>query len=432
MVELKNLADMVEEMNSSNSLNAKKESLARWGSNKELLYRVYSPFIQFHVTSANLKKRKDLFEEMPENMTIVELLDELSTAKYLGNRAISRINGFIQNNKKYKELIYKIIDKNIETRLGVKTVNQVWKDFVPEFSVALAQKYEDYAEKISFEKDEWYMSRKLDGVRVIAVLDKGTVTFFSRNGKEFNTLKKVEQELVSIFPENSLIFDGEICIVDEEGNESYSGIMKEISKKNHTMSSPMYKIFDVLFPEEFYSKVSRATLKERQDRLNSLFITSGEATLKYSTVVEQILIENEEHMQNYMGEAIKNGWEGLIIRKNTVYKGKRSSDLLKVKQFHDAEYTVDDIEFDVIRRIVDGCDIAETMLSRIFITHKGNRVGVGSGFTMEQRLYYFENPEELLGKTVTIKYFEESEDKEGKLSLRFPVLKHIFKGERNV
>ena len=120
-----------------------------------------------------------------------------------------------------------------------------------------------------------------------------------------------------------------------------------------------------------------------------------------------------------------------MLRKNVSYVGKRSKDLLKVKKFYDEEYTVKGIEFGDMRYIKDGVEVEEEMVSNITIEHKGNTVGVGSGFSMDERKKYFKNPELLVGKTVTIQYFEESKNKDGEYSLRFPVLKHVYENGRN-
>ena len=90
------------------------------------------------------------------------------------------------------------------------------------------------------------------------------------------------------------------------------------------------------------------------------------------------------------------------------------------------------IESNAIRHIVDGVDVEEIMLSKIMVLHKGNEVGVGSGFTMEQRRNFHRDPNLIIGKTVTIQYFEESQNQDGDYSLRFPVLKHIYTHGRDV
>jgi DNA ligase-1 len=125
------------------------------------------------------------------------------------------------------------------------------------------------------------------------------------------------------------------------------------------------------------------------------------------------------------------GWEGLMLRKNTTYKGKRSDEVLKVKSFHDAEYIVVDVEHDIQRVIVDGSEVSELMLKNIIIEHKGYRVQVGSGFNHEQRRHYFNNPSDIIGKQVTVQYFEETHNQNGGTSLRFPTIKAIYETERD-
>ena len=78
---------------------------------------------------------------------------------------------------------------------------------IPEFKVVLAKKYEDYFKKIDFKKDDWYGSRKLDGVRVITRIENGEVTFYSRAGNEFTTLNNVRKEIERVGIQNG-VFDG--------------------------------------------------------------------------------------------------------------------------------------------------------------------------------------------------------------------------------
>ena len=72
------------------------------------------------------------------------------------------------------------------------------------------------------------------------------------------------------------------------------------------------------------------------------------------------------------------------------------------------------------------------MLSNIIIEHKGNDVGVGSGFSIDQRIEFHADPSKILGKVVTIQYFEESKNKLGEYSLRFPTIKIIHGNERTI
>ena len=119
-----------------------------------------------------------------------------------------------------------------------------------------------------------------------------------------------------------------------------------------------------------------------------------------------------------------------MLRKDDIYKGKRSNDILKVKTFHDDEYKVKDIMFGLLRYVKEGVEVEEEMLSGVLIEHKGNSVRVGSGFSIEQRQHYFINPNDIIGKEITVQYFEESQNQNGEYSLRFTVGKVIHENKR--
>ena len=116
-------------------------------------------------------------------------------------------------------------------------------------------------------------------------------------------------------------------------------------------------------------------------------------------------------------------WEGLMVRRDAPYESGRSKNLLKIKIFHDAEYKVIESIMGSQRVIVDEREVEEIMLSAVIIEHKGNRVQVGSGFSINERREYFKNPEKIVGKVITVQYFEETVDQSGNNSLRFPVFK---------
>ena len=55
---------------------------------------------------------------------------------------------------------------------------------------------------------------------------------------------------------------------------------------------------------------------------------------------------------------------------------------------------------------------------------------VGSGFSLEQRQAFKNDPSLIVGKVVTVSYFEETKS-DGAVSLRFPILKTIH-GDRRI
>jgi len=394
---------------------------------KKILLYTYHPLWQYNVTSDNLKKKSHLRGNVYES--IFDLLNALKNRTITGHDAIGAVNSFIDNQREYEELINCIIDKDLKTRAGDKLINKALPDFIPTFSVALADKY---VPKIVNWKDGWYASRKIDGARCIAIVDdKGNSTFYSRTGKVFDTLNVVHDAIRSMGLVN-VVLDGELCLVDEDGVEDFQGVMKELRKKDHIIPNPVYKIFDMLTHDEFYSQKGSSS-RPFSIRVKDLeYVMAQDNKNKCLVQLEQTVIKDEYHFQELVKEASNKGWEGLMLRADEPYKGKRSKDLLKYKTFFDDEYTVENVSFGPFRYVKDGQECEEIMLSNITIEHKGYKVDVGSGFTIEERQAFYKDKSKILNKTVTIQYFEETENQEGGISLRFPTLKMIHGQERDI
>ena len=392
---------------------------------KKILLYTYHPLWQYNVTSDNLKKKKHLRGHAYD--CIFKLLDDLKSRKITGHDAIGAVNAFIENQKEYEELVHCIIDKDLKTRAGDKLINKAIPDHIPTFSVALADKY---VPKIVDWKDGWYVSRKIDGARCIGIVDdNGNTTFYSRTGKSFDTLDVVAGGIKALGITN-VVFDGELCLVDDNGNEDFQGIMKQLKKKDHTISNPSYKIFDMISHDEFYSKKGNPS-NTYSYRYKSLCYQMRDNACPCLSVLDQEFIADDEHFAEWIDKSTKNSWEGLMLRSDAPYKGKRSKDLLKYKAFSDDEYEVLDTEMGPFRYVKDGAECEETMLSCVTIKHKGYDVRVGSGFSIEQRQEFYKNPKKILGKIILVQYFEETENEKGGISLRFPTFKYLYGDSRD-
>jgi DNA ligase-1 len=396
---------------------------------KKILLYTYHPLWQYNVTSDNLKKKSSLRGKTYQNF--FDLLDDLKSRKITGHDAIGAIHTFIDNHSNkdnIEELIYCIIDKDLKTRAGDKIINKAISDHIPEFSVALADKYDP---NIVDWEDGWYVSRKIDGARCIAIVDdNGNTSFYSRTGKSFDTLDVVAGGIRALGITN-VVFDGELCLVDDNGNEDFQGIMKQLKKKDHTISNPSYKIFDMISHDEFYSKKGNPS-NTYSYRYKSLCYQMRDNECPCLSVLDQEFIADDEHFAEWIEKAKEYGWEGLMLRADEPYKGKRSKDLLKFKSFFDDEYEVVDVEMGPFRYVKDSKETEENMLSCVTIKHKGYNVRVGSGFSIEQRQDFYKNPNKILGKVITVQYFEESKNQDGGLSLRFPTFKVLHGLSRTI
>ena len=422
------LQSFIDEMKESSSGNYKIETIKKH-SDSEFLQKIfnytYNPYKKYNVTSKNCKKNSELLGHANTYGSIFTLLDDLANRVCTGHNAIANVNRFILENIQYEDLIFNIIDRDLKMGASTSSINKVIPGCIPTFKVALANPYN--VKRVDFQSGDWYGSRKLDGVRCICRKENDIVTFLSRSGKEFLTLGNLENEILKI-PGN-FILDGEICMVDENGNEDFQGIMKQIRKKNHQIDNPKFFVFDYLTLEEFDNQIGTTPLVERLKTGYDLLPENIDCSRLEFLPQEQI--SNEGQFTEMAKDAEEAGFEGIMVRKNVGYEGKRSHNLLKVKKFHDAEYTVLETINGNIRWTENGKQVERECLSSIIIEHKGCRVSVGSGFSKEQREMYYESPQDIIGKTVTIQYFEESKNQTGGYSLRFPVLKHVYANGRD-
>lgn len=440
---LPRLSSLVAELNRTNSSSDKVAALKNYSDCQQILKYVYDTNLyQYGVTPDNVKKlisdstvQQLVGTNQFNHDSIISLLTDLSNRSLTGHRAVAAIIAFINRNSEFSDLILNIIDRNIQIRIGAQLINKVFPGLISEFNVSLGVSLSDYdpdRTKLDFTKNQFYASRKLDGVRTVALIDaNGDITIKSRSGKEYLTLDVIKDQLRSLNLRN-VVLDGECCIVEQNGNENFQAMMKEIRKKNHTVQNPKYKCFDILSLEDFYRGTTTTKFSERIQNLQNTI--SGK--LSNVDVIEQRLITSWNDVDEFQKEALDNDWEGLVLRKNDIYRGKRSNDLIKVKQFNECELVITGIEtgpFRIINYRSDGTpyEATEEVVTNLKAIYEGCPLSIGSGLSIESRRLFKQQPNLIVGKTVTVKYFEETIAQEGTKSLRFPILKTIHGLERS-
>lgn len=358
------------------------------------------------------------------------LLDDLSERKLTGDSALATTQKFVgmlyECYGKDTALMFKmILDKDFKCGVNVKTMGKVFPIKLP-FSeyVALANKYFDREDKVDFKKERWLCSRKLDGNRLLLIKNRYGVRCISRQGKEIKTLGVLQDMITRA--EGEFVLDGEVCIVDENGNENFQEIMKVITKKNYTIEHPVMKVFDILTEDEFFGRVQSKGFFDRYGDLCEFFRHNNDEIGGYFNLVEQIEIKSKEQLMELFAESRKKGWEGLMLRKDVPYECGRTNNLLKVKGFFDDEYKVMGYEMGNMRFVEEGRQVEKEVLAAIIINHKGFEVKVGSGFSKEEREYLHNHPEEIVGSIVKVQYFEETKNMQGGISLRFPTVVYFY------
>jgi DNA ligase-1 len=421
MHDLQFLMKITRELGATNSSNEKKVILKDLHDREpdlfnKLISYTYDYDKRFFVTKKNYLKIRNDIQRYPSPKDLFEVLDKLRTREVTGHAALGMIKTYADSiSEEELDAFFKILDKDLGVAVGTSLINDVLPNTCKEFEVALATTFDKVQGKKGFKLEDYWVGRKLDGVRCI--IDTNNMTATSRQGKEFQTLGVILDELKSLNIQG-YILDGEVCLIDSNGNEDYQGIMKEITNKDYTVPNPKYILFDILTPEEFDNKYSSVPYIERMNRM---------------------AINNNKHIQPWefsdasssfdlmQDKAKENNWEGLMLRSKTIYEGKRAKSLVKVKEMEDSEFEVTGIIEGEMPVLTDGIMVKTPILAAISILEPstGMQCDCGSGFTIEQRRAFLADPKLILGKTVTVQYFERTKDQTGKPSLRFPVFKGI-------
>ncbi|KAL7315523.1 hypothetical protein PS15m_004734 [Mucor circinelloides] len=402
------------------------------------LKRIYDPHLRFHLSkNAALKYLKShSIEAVSTYDDLNKLLDDLSSRTLRGNAACEAVGSFYQtycHTEEHKEIFWRILDKNLKMGVSFKSIRHVLP--MESMSVALAASSVPHFDV----SDSWYVSQKLDGIRCIAMIrqnkedDQHDIQFYSRTGRPFLSLQKVKNDIQKRLHELSIkgefVLDGEICAytnVDMK-NEDFLKAMGQV-RRFEEMENPIYQVFDHIRLDQFLQGKGNQLFNERQQALASFV---GTAPLAHVKKVVQTKLSDMDHLEQLKKESIEKGWEGLILRKNVAYEGKRTKNMIKLKEWEDAEYTVKSIETGYMRM----ADTGETKLvvTNVNIEHKGYPVSVGSGFSMQSRIDYAQDPERIIGKTITVRYFSESRKENGSISLRFPTVKAVYEdGSRDI
>jgi DNA ligase-1 len=222
---------------------------------------------------------------------------------------------------------------------------------------------------------DWWMSEKLDGVR--AYWD-GT-RFLSRLGNEFHA----PDWFVKGLPATPL--DGELWLGRKAFQRTVS-IVRRQDKSDH-WREVRYVVFDAPALDEPFEQ----RLKFVDEALHGI----GSEFLRPH---EHMRCRSLDHLREELTRVESLGGEGLMLRQpGSKYEVGRSTSLLKVKTFHDAEAVVVDH--------VAGKGRHKGRLGALVVRNAaGTEFSVGTGFSDRQR----EAPPEV-GSTITFRYQELSD-----------------------
>lgn len=260
----------------------------------------------------------------------------------------------------------------------------------------LAKEYLDYLHDIEFPVG---VQKKLNGIRGRSGIIDEQFIMWSRKAKPYPVMmERFKAEVVPLLQNlnkkyPNAHFDGEFYC----HGISLQTINSGVKKKNEITEQIKYHIYDIAEP----------TLEQHERDLIRLELLSKLPVDGLVVCVKSVECANDKEVQIQLASARDLKYEGVIIRRlvgeNSKYLNRHRSDgLLKLKEFHDKEY-----------RIIGGKEGKGKFKGSVTfrcITDNGQEFDVTPTGTMEERRTWFKELDSFIGKQITVRYQDLSDD----------------------
>jgi len=253
-----------------------------------------------------------------------------------------------------------------------------------------------------------FIQPKLDGVRCLIQYDAGKVTAYSRTGKEWKNIEHITLNLYKFFDKHpNVVLDGELYNHDLRDN--FEKIISLVRKTKPTDQDRLdareltqFHCYDIIDGTKTFEDRYKFVMGNLRDSycVRTVVTTKGICSEDQAKAIHQMNLDA--------------GYEGSIVRTNDTYQCKRSHNLRKFKDFHDAEATLTDWVEGKGKRV-------GTIGKFVAVDVNGNEFGMP---VMDKFKYLQENFEEMktwVGKIATFTYFERTKAN----SYRHPLFKAI-------
>ena len=258
-----------------------------------------------------------------------------------------------------------------------------------------------------------FIQPKLDGVRCLIQCElihgSPCVTAYSRTGKVWKNIRHISQDLMSFFKKHpNVVLDGELY--NHDFRDDFEQIISMVRKTKPTNEARAKSRDNVQF--HCYDIVNKKMKFSTRDKWLLSNLQESYCVKHVPTV--QMTSEAGARLTHAVN--LKAGYEGSIVRLDTLYQCKRSHSLRKFKDFSDAEANIVGYEEGKGKR-------KGTLGKFVMQDDDGNQFGCppGKGHNYKDLADMLANIHEYMGQRATFTYFERT--KAG--SYRHPLYKCI-------
>jgi DNA ligase-1 len=307
--------------------------------------------------------------------------------------------------------------KKLDSGYALNEIDAQKKKF---YEPMLAHNYKDRQDEL-VGKYPVFSQPKLDGIRCIVRKEGNTLIGRTRKGKEIECIPHILKSLNGFFlAYPNAILDGELYNHDlrDNFNKITSLVRKQKPIKSDKMTDKAFDKKVVEYKERLseaedtiqYHVYDAPRINDTINEAQSFDFRIDELKANLTQNKQIILVETSEvyskgNLNSLYGQYLEQGYEGQMVRKSlSSYENKRSTSLLKRKEFIDAEYKIIDIDVGNGNR----SGTAKHLVCYCDKTKRTFNSNIKGSFDYLKEIY--DNRKEYIGQLATIKYFQLTPD----------------------
>jgi len=386
MMKWKTLAPQLEKIERTRTLSQKEQLLRQVASDplgREVFKYTYSPKLRYYIKSPlpeNYESGKERLDVERLWRLYTQLLEELARIRVRTIQIVTKVRQFLsQVPQPYLKWWVRILNRDLRLGVGEVLIKKYFPGVLPDIEVMKAY----LVTQVKKLPPQVYIEPKYDGVRLILIQDEDSLRVYTRNGRR-------QEQLEDVLEKCGLplgVYDSEGFLKD--WNTTTSALVKEPHKL-------VIYVFDYISLEDYRrGKGTSLPLKRRKKLLAEKL--KG-VRCRSVRLAESYLIDSTDVNRMYE-RFIKTGYEGAMIKDpDSPYVPYRSTYWLKLKER--------DVDVYRVIEVLPGTGKYQNALGAIVVRAKdGTTFRVGSGFTDRQRVEFWRNPNEILGRCVEVALF---------------------------
>lgn len=344
---------------------------------------------------------------------VVSLLEQLNNGLSGDNAQRAILNLTEQLSEDARLLLIRVIGRDLRCGMGPKSFSKIFGKGV--ISVAPYMRCTSFSAK-ALKKIHFpcVAQVKADGRFVNIIVRKDSVTLMSRNGEDCSNLmsNRMKSALMSVSNRNDteFVMHGEVLATDDAGiplpRDVGNGYLNS-GDVDHSLVT--FELWDVVDHKSFTNGACPQPYVVRLNVLRTILLKYHEE-LQSSGRRQMVLIDsyhckNSQDLSDAFRKVREKGMEGLVV-KNTdgIWKDGTSSDQVKMKVVAEGEV--------LVTGFTEGKGKYVGKVGALTTVSSCGKVKTNvAGLTDKQRKEYFDNPELIVGKVITVAYNDVTQDR---------------------